>query len=131
MKSIVIAACMGVISHTTWADANWKCTNAVLLDLCRNASCWQNRSNSLDERTLHINLKNNRSLTICTKNSCWRGEVQPSLNSDSKILQLRDVDWKDPNPRNHQHYVLSINPDAKTLFFESNKGKHPLQCAVA
>lgn len=130
MIKYLIGAGLMSFAISSWAETNWTCNNAVLLDLCRNASCFQNRMISINNQVLHIRLKDQRSLTICTKSSCWQGQVQATDDPSSNILQLREINWKDPNPNKKQNYVLSINPTSNTLFFNGKSSKHPLQCKV-
>ena len=130
MMKFLIAVSLLTCAMSSWANANWKCHNAVLLDLCRNVSCYQNNSISVSGQVLHISLKNNQTLTICTQNSCWRGEVQPSMNPNSTVLELREINWKDADTSSNKNYVLSINPTSRTLSFEGRGEKHPLQCTI-
>lgn len=130
MMKYLIGAGLMSFAISSWAETNWKCNNAVLLDLCRNASCFQNRIISMNDQVLHIRLENQRNLTICTKSSCWQGQVQAADHSPTSILQLREINWKDTNPSKKQNYLLSINPTSNTLFFDGEKSKHPLQCKV-
>lgn len=130
MMKYLIGAGLMSLAISSWAQTNWKCHNAVLLDLCQNASCFQNRIISMNDQVLHVRLDNQRNLTICTQSSCWRGQVQAADHSSSGILQLREINWKDADPNKKQNFLLSINPTSKTLFFDGKDSKHPLQCQV-
>ena len=126
MKSF-LGICLLIYTASGWANSTWQCNNAVLLDLCQNASCFHNRSVAVSGKSLKISLDQNRNLSICTSASCWRGVVQPAQANNPNVLKLNEVRWKDPND-NANHYMLAINEQSKNLYFEGKQGKYPLQC---
>ena len=105
MKSIVIAACMGVVSHTAWANQAWECHNMVAKEVCGMQSCAEVRNRNSN---FQIQLKH-KQVSICSHGNCWRGSATESLVNNAAIYRVPHFQWKNADRINHGA-ILVIQP---------------------
>lgn len=127
MKHLLLSTCLALIALNTSAKDVWECGNAVLEDLCKNSKCSGKRPASMDKLTISVNGQKN--ISICTHQSCWRGEAAVSNQNAQPILRVHDIRWQDrDNPQSNKNYVLSINRSTQNIYFEGNNESHPVAC---